>query len=260
MVCGAGINPAPHFFFCKNQVNRERTKFLRYPGADHEVSENLMESEFGILDCANGTGIGKKTMKMPGAETEIYTIARRWIECGWQKGQSEVVDELHAANFVDHNPAGRGSDNHGFKEGIVQLYAAFPDFHARIEDIFIDAPQGKAAVRWTATGTHRGAFMGCDPTGRVIQFKCIEIVRIDNGRIAERWGEWNPIELLEQLHSQKRRSQRRADSKRSCRPRSSQSDSASSRKVNLPRILVNSEGVSVSLGGSETPPDIIFAK
>ena len=113
-------------------------------------------------------------MKMPGAETEIYTIARRWIECGWQKGQSgEVVDELHAPNFVDHNPAGRGSDNHGFKEGIVQLYAAFPDFDGRIEDILIDGVQSKATVRWTATGTHRGAFMGCDQTGRVIRFKCI---------------------------------------------------------------------------------------
>jgi steroid delta-isomerase-like uncharacterized protein len=144
---------------------------------------------------------------MPGAETEIYTIARRWVECGWQKGQSEVVDELHAPNFVDHNPAGRGSDNHGFKEGIVQLYAAFPDFYARIEDILIDAAQSKATVRWTATGTHRGTFMGCDPTGRIIRFKCIEIIRIDNGRIAERWGEWNPVELLEQLRSEKRRPQ-----------------------------------------------------
>jgi steroid delta-isomerase-like uncharacterized protein len=238
----------------------ERTKIVRYPGPHHEISENLMESEFGILDGVNGTGIGKKTMKMPGAETEIYTIARRWIECGWQKGQSEVVDELHAPNFVDNNPAGRGSDNQGFKEGIVQLYAAFPDFYARIEDILIDAVQSKAAVRCTATGTHSGTFMGCAPTGRVIRFNCIEIIRIDNGRIAEHWGEWNPVELLEQLRSGKRRSQRRADSKRSRRPGSSQSDSASSRKVNLPRILINGEGASVSLGGGETPPDIIFAK
>ena len=92
-----------------------------------------------------------------------------------------MVDALHAPNFLDNNQGGRGSDNDGFKERIVQLYAAFPDFHARIEDILIDAAQGKAAVRWTATGTHRGTFMGCDPTGRVIQFKCIDIVRIDNG-------------------------------------------------------------------------------
>jgi steroid delta-isomerase-like uncharacterized protein len=219
----------------QKSVNRERTKFLRYPGADHEISENLMESEFGILDCVNGTGIGKKTMRMPGAETEIYTIARRWIECGWQKGQSEVVDDLHAPNFVDNNPAGRGSDNHAFKEGIVQLYAAFPDFYARIEDILIDGAQSKATVRWTTTGTHRGAFMGCDPTGRVIRFKCIEIIRIDNGRIAERWGGWNPVELLEQLLSEKRRSQRRADSKRSRRLGSSQSESASSGNANVRR-------------------------
>ena len=198
------------------------------------------------------TGIGKKTMTV-GTETDIYTLTRRWIECVWQKGQSEVVDELHAPNFVDNNPAGRGNDNDGFKEGIVQLYAAFPDFHARIEDILIDAAQGKAAVRWTATGTHRGTFMGCDPTGRVIQFKCIEIVRIDNGRIAERWGEWNPVELLEQLRSRKRRSQRRADSKRTCRPGSNQSDSASSRKVNLPRSLPDGEGASVSSDASDTP-------
>jgi steroid delta-isomerase-like uncharacterized protein len=199
-------------------------------------------------------------MKMPGAETEIYTIARRWIECGWQKGQSEVVDELHAPNFVDHNPAGRGSDNDGFKEGIVQLYAAFPDFCARIKDILIDGVQSKAAVRWTATGTHRGAFMGCDPTGRIIQFKCIEIIRIDNGRIAERWGEWNPVELLEQLRSQKRRSQRRAGSKRSCRPGSSQSDSASSGNANLPRIPVNGEAASVSSDGSKIPARHFFCK
>jgi steroid delta-isomerase-like uncharacterized protein len=197
-------------------------------------------------------GIGKKTMA-GGTETDIYTLTRRWIECAWQKGESEVVDELHAPNFVDNNPAGRGNDNDGFKEGIVQLYAAFPDFHARLEDILIDAAQGKAAVRWTATGTHRGTFMGCDPTGRVIQFKCIEIVRIDNGRIVERWGEWNPVELLEQLRSRKRRSQRRTDSKRTCRPGSNQSDSASSREVNLARSLVDGEGASVSSDASETP-------
>jgi steroid delta-isomerase-like uncharacterized protein len=219
-----------------------------------------MKSWFSTLDVVSRTGIGKKTMKMPRAETEIYTIARRWIECGWQKGQSEVVDELHAPSFVDHNPAGRGGDNHGFKEGIVQLYAAFPDFYARIEDILIDGAQSKATVRWTTTGTHRGAFMGCDPTGRVIRFKCIEIIRIDNGRIAERWGGWNPVELLEQLLSEKRRSQRRADSKRSRRLGSSQSESASSGNANVRRILVNGEGASVSSGGNETPPDIFFAK
>jgi hypothetical protein len=42
--------------------------------------------------------------------------------------------------------------------------------------------------------------------------------------------------------------------------RVSQSDSASSREANLPRILVHGEGASLSSGGSETRSDIFFAK
>ncbi|KAF5407269.1 MAG: hypothetical protein Udaeo2_26260 [Candidatus Udaeobacter sp.] len=54
----AGQNP-PAFLFAKIRSS-ERTKFMRYPGADHEISENLMESEFGILDSVNGLALGRK--------------------------------------------------------------------------------------------------------------------------------------------------------------------------------------------------------
>ena len=60
----------------------------------------------------------------------LKAIARRWIEEGWQQGRADMVDELHAPHFVDHDSAGRTSDREGFKEGIIQLYAAFPDFYA----------------------------------------------------------------------------------------------------------------------------------
>ncbi len=129
----------------------------------------------------------------------LRAIARRWIELGWQKGRPGVVDELHAAHFVDHDPAGRAPDCEGFREGIRQLYAAFPDLHAVVEDLVVDATTGKVAVRWSATGTHRGAFLGVAPTGRTITFKGIEIIRIADGRIVERWGEWDGIDLLQQL-------------------------------------------------------------
>jgi predicted ester cyclase len=33
----------------------------------------------------------------------------------------------------------------------------------------------------------------------VIQFVGIEIVRVADGRIAERWGEWDGLALLDQL-------------------------------------------------------------
>ncbi len=35
--------------------------------------------------------------------------------------------------------------------------------------------------------------------GRTVRFKGIEIIRIRDGLIVERWGEWDGIDLLEQL-------------------------------------------------------------
>ena len=129
----------------------------------------------------------------------LELIARRWIEEGWQKGNAAVVDDLHATEFVDHDSAGRTPDTAGFKSGIRQLYAAFPDFSARIEGLVVDVSAGMVAIRWTATGTHRGAYLASPPTNRVIRFKGIEVLRIEAGCIVERWGEWDGIDLLRQL-------------------------------------------------------------
>jgi predicted ester cyclase len=41
--------------------------------------------------------------------------------------------------------------------------------------------------------------MGAAPTGRRITFAGIEIIRVENERIVERWGEWDGIDLLRQL-------------------------------------------------------------
>lgn len=129
----------------------------------------------------------------------LGALVRRWIEEGWQKGREDVVDELHAATFVDHDAAGRPTDNEGFKAGIRRLYSAFPDFRAVVEDVVLDEARGVAAVRWIGTGTHRGPYLGVSPSGRSIGFKGIEIVRVESGRIVERWGEWDGLDLRRQL-------------------------------------------------------------
>jgi steroid delta-isomerase-like uncharacterized protein len=110
-----------------------------------------------------------------------------------------MVDELHSPDFVDHDAAGRAPDRAGFKQGIADLYDGFPDLYTEIEDLVVDPDRSSVAVRWSATGTHRGSFMGLPPTGNRVSFKGIEIIRIRGGRIVERWGEWDGIDLLQQL-------------------------------------------------------------
>ena len=131
-----------------------------------------------------------------------YTLKKtavRWMDEVWQKRRVDAVDELHTPDFVDRSPAGRSPDNRGFKEGLIRLYRAFPDFYATTEDLVIDASEGKVALRWSAVGTHEREYMGAPPTGKSIIFRGIEILRIENDRIAERWGEWDGIDLAEQL-------------------------------------------------------------
>jgi steroid delta-isomerase-like uncharacterized protein len=130
---------------------------------------------------------------------ELRAIATRWMVEGWQMGRPEMVDELHAADFVDHDSSGRTPDREGFKQGIAELYAAFPDLHADVDRLVVDAEDGSVAIRWRAAGTHSGEFMGIPPTGRRLSFKGIEIIRIADGRIVERWGEWDGMDLLQQL-------------------------------------------------------------
>ena len=117
----------------------------------------------------------------------------------WQERNIETVDALHGPHFVDHSPAGRATDNEGYKKGLEELFRAFPDFVAETEDLIIDADAGKVAIRWTATGTHEERFLGIPPTDRQVTFRGIEIVRIENDRIVERWGEWDGTDLMEQL-------------------------------------------------------------
>jgi len=153
-----------------------------------------------------------------GARAALAELARRWVEAGWSAGArpaGAIVDELHHPDFIDHDSGGRAADNAGFRAGIVALLAAFPDLVATARDVVVEpaadaggtgagatggsGASGMVAVRWTAVGTHRGPYLGAGPTGRRLVFKGIEVIRVRDGRITERWGEWDGLELLGQL-------------------------------------------------------------
>ena len=129
----------------------------------------------------------------------LREMAHRWVHAGWQVPDLSAFEELHDPEFLDHSPSGRAPTLEGFGQGILELYRAFPDFLATVEDLVVEPQAGKVSVRWAATGTHRGVFLGVAPTKRQIRFEGIEIVRVKCGRIIERWGEWNGIEVLQQL-------------------------------------------------------------
>jgi predicted ester cyclase len=76
--------------------------------------------------------------------------------------------------------------------------AAFPDWHS---DVHLLVGEGDIVVElFTASGTHTGAdIMGVAAAGRTVNLPGINIFRISDGRIVERWGRLDDLGLLRQL-------------------------------------------------------------
>jgi predicted ester cyclase len=48
-------------------------------------------------------------------------------------------------------------------------------------------------------GTHRGPFMGIQPTNRELSWTGITIDRIVEGKIVESWANWDMMGMMQQL-------------------------------------------------------------
>jgi len=130
---------------------------------------------------------------------ENKALARRLVEEAFNAGRLEVVDELVASDFVEHDPSlteeVRGPA--GVKELITGYRAAFPDIRITIEDQIADGDY--VVSRWSGTGTHQGELMGMPATGKQATVTGITIDRIADGRIAESWDNWDTLGLMQQL-------------------------------------------------------------
>lgn len=55
------------------------------------------------------------------------------------------------------------------------------------------------AYRVTIRGTHRGSFLGIEPTGRCVTVSFFAIVRVADGKLVEEWGGLDQVDMLRQL-------------------------------------------------------------
>ena len=115
------------------------------------------------------------------------------------QGRIDVVDELLAPDFVDHDPLpGLPPDREGVKQ-VVQLFrSAFPDFEVELLHTVVEGD--KAVDHIASTGTHLGTFMGVAPTGIRISTSAIVLSLLNaEGQIAARWQRFGAAQLLQQL-------------------------------------------------------------
>lgn len=135
----------------------------------------------------------------PSRLEENKRLVRRLHEEVWNEGNMDVVDELLAEDYVEHNPTVpeeiRGPD--AYKRNVTAFREAFSGFEIVTEDVIAE---GDIVVfRHTGRGTHDGEFMGIEPTGNSFEISGTVTLRIEDGQVAEAWVNVDALGLLAQL-------------------------------------------------------------
>ncbi len=110
----------------------------------------------------------------------------------------DQVLELLAPNFIAHMPGMlEPLDREGFKQFAVIFYLAFSQGPHVFDQVIVTGDKVVTCGKFTAR--HIGEFQGIPPTGKQISLSIMHIDRIEDGKIAEHWGQGDVLGLMHQL-------------------------------------------------------------
>jgi predicted SnoaL-like aldol condensation-catalyzing enzyme len=91
----------------------------------------------------------------------------------------DYLDGRIAVNYTNHNASIQVQGPDGLKRAVEAQFKAFPDLHTTLEDIIAEG--NKVVVRCIDHFTRQD--------GVQVSIPWIEIIRLENGKLAEAWAE-----------------------------------------------------------------------
>ncbi len=124
-------------------------------------------------------------------------ILEKYVEY-WNTSEFTGIEEIIHPDFEmrstpEFKPE-KGVDN--FKEHVIKLRTAYPDFHMDIKELIFDSD--KVAGLWTISATNTGAGMH-PPTGKHIEVIGMSIIHFEEGKIRDEWVAGNSLFWMTQL-------------------------------------------------------------
>jgi predicted ester cyclase len=120
-------------------------------------------------------------------EIQNKALVRRIYEELWNQGRLDVADELFARP-------------EGVRAFVREFLAAIPDLRHSVEELITE--DDRVAARFTARGTHTGAWREFLPRGNEIQYSGVTLVRIEGGKIGSHHTWWDTLEVIQQMTRQ----------------------------------------------------------
>lgn len=126
-------------------------------------------------------------------------LVHRLYEEAWNERDLSVAEEIHADEWVHHNPSNPDDIEGvgGWKQHMRLATEAFPDVQFSLHDVV--AEDDVVVVYWTVSGTHEHEFAGVPATGNQIAVQGFNLHHIEDGKIVEEWAVRDSLGMLEQL-------------------------------------------------------------
>ncbi len=142
-----------------------------------------------------------QTAPDPAAQIEFnHRLARRFYDELWNKGNFAVAREILHPDHYDHTLPPIPGLEQG-PEGVLTLMRtfrdAFPDLVMSVDTVISEDDLVGEVL--TLRGTHTAPFLGIPPTGKSIEIRSVNICRIEDGQVRERWGASDDLGLMRQL-------------------------------------------------------------
>jgi steroid delta-isomerase-like uncharacterized protein len=122
---------------------------------------------------------------------------RRMFQDVWSAGKIEFVEELLAADYQGTIPLVGQVDRASLRATVGAFRRAFPDLRFEVRDLIAEGD--KVAIRWTATGTSKGEFMGMPASNRRTTVNGFTLSEFKGGKIANDHTEYDEVSFLQSL-------------------------------------------------------------
>ena len=120
------------------------------------------------------------------------TLLYRWFDEVWNNGDKNAIDQILAADLEVHGlvmePGQKGAE--GFKTFYENFRKEFHNIVVNVEDSISE--DDVQAVRATVNATHTAS-------NKNVNFSGMCMARIEDGKIAEAWNNFDFLEMYQQL-------------------------------------------------------------
>ncbi|NIP79918.1 MAG: hypothetical protein GWM90_12125 [Gemmatimonadetes bacterium] len=126
-------------------------------------------------------------------------LSRRIFDEIYSKGKVDLIPETHDEHVRLRDPS-RDTILEGpesIRRYVESLRKGFPDFKMTAETQI--AENDWVATQVLCHGTHKGTYMGMEPTKKNVNVRCLVFQRFRNNKVTEAEAMWDVLGLLYQL-------------------------------------------------------------